>query len=294
MGARSPLLRSSVLRNPLHTGALRALAAVLMLLSLVACSPISSPPVQSQFPESETDGHSPTDNAGDSASSPESPLETVAVQVVGEELVVAQPPATTLAPDADGGFRLRSTLVGPGLLRYTFDAPEGAVVDVARDRSVAVVGADGDLYAGLAAPVVTAADGTELDTRWSTVEDATDLTLDLDPAADGSEPTEVAYPVTVDIHLGSAVVAGVEWGEREGGRSLALTPTAWGRASGSTGRAYGWSDVVRLEPSADTGVMKNQFLCHLDGARQKDTWNLEPWRPDLPFLDYVLARCNPT
>lgn len=213
---------------------------------------------------------------------------------MGEELVVPQPPATTLAPDAEGGFHLRSTLAGPGVLRYTFDAPEGAVVAVARDRSVAVVGADGDLYAGLAAPVVTAADGTGLSPRWTTVGDETDLTLDLDPAADGAAREDVPFPVTVDVHLGSAVVARVEWGEREGGRSLALTPTAWGRESGAAGRRYGWSDVVRLEPSADTRVMKNQFLCHLDGARRKDTWNLEPWRPDLSFLDYLLARCNPT
>ena len=302
MGARSPLRRSSVVRNPLHAGVLRAPAAVLMLLSLVACSPISSPPVQSQFPESETDGRSPTDNAGDSASSPDSSAETVAVQVLGDDLLVLQPSATSVTPDGDGGVHLRTTLTEPGAVRYTFDAPAGATVTVASDRSAAVVGAEGELRAGLAAPVITTVDGTELRTRW-TVAEAEDqvapLVLDLDtaPGARDRESTDAdatVYPLTVDVHLGRAVVSSVEWGDREGGRSLAVTPTAWGRESGLTGREYGWADVVRLEPAADTSVMRNQFLCHVDGARQKDTWNLEPWRPDISFFGYLLARCNPT
>ena len=302
MGARSPLLRPSVLGDPLHRGALRAPAAVLMLLSLVACSPISSPPVQSQFPDSETDGNLPTDNAGDGASSPDSSAETVAVELLGDDLVVLESAATSVTADGDGGVHLRTTLAEPGAVRYTFDAPAGTVVTVAPDRSAAVVGAEGELRAGLAAPIITTADGTELRTRWTVAEpedQTAPLALDLDTAPgardrESMDEDATVYPLTVEVHLGQDVVSSVEWGDREGGRSLAVTPTSWGRESGLTGRDYGWADVVRLEPSADTDVMRNQFLCHVDGARQKDTWNLEPWRPDISFFGYLLARCNPT
>lgn len=244
----------------------------------------------------------PTDNAGESASRPESPSETVAIGLLGEDLTAVPGPSTTLLPDDDGGTYLRTTLTGPGTVRYAFEAPEDSVMSVARDDSVAVLDPDEALLAGFAAPVVTDADGEELRAWWAPVEDASaPLALDLVPEGtdgsadgrDGADPA-VAYPLTVEVYLGRDVVSGVEWGQREGGRSLAVTPTAWGRASGTTGRTYGWDDVVRLEPSADTTVMRNQFLCHVDGARQKDTWNLEPWRPDISFFRYLLARCNPT
>ncbi|WP_245862798.1 DUF2599 domain-containing protein [Sanguibacter antarcticus] len=229
--------------------------------------------------------------------------------MLGASPSVAQTPTTALVPDGDGGMHLRTTLPEPGAVRYTFEAPGESSVVVAWDSSVAVVGSDDELRGGLAAPVVTDTTGSEVPSSWTEVDDIGGL-LALDLAPDGYDATgesadasaddtaaasdpAVAYPLTVDVYLGQAVVASVEWGEREGGRSLAVTPTAWGRASGTTGRTYGWDDVVRLDPSADTSVMRKQFLCHVDGAREKDTWNLEPWRPDISFIGYLIARCNP-
>lgn len=244
----------------------------------------------------------PTDNAGESATRPDSPVETVAVGLLGSDPQVVQTLATTLVTDGDGGMHVRTTLSVPGTVRYTFDAPADSVLDEAYDRTVAVVDADRELVGGLAAPVGTGADGAGLRLGWSEVDEpgtalALDLVVDGGEQPEGGETSEddaVAYPVTIDVHLGRDIVSGVEWGDREGGRSLAVTPTSWGRDAGATSRTYGWADVVRLEPSADTTVMRNQFLCHVDGARQKDTWNLEPWRPEISFVGYLLARCNPT
>jgi hypothetical protein len=64
--------------------------------------------------------------------------------------------------------------------------------------------------------------------------------------------------------------------------------------SGATGSATAWSDLLAVEPEADTPGMETQLQCHLLGARDKATWNLEPWRPDLSLVQYALARCNPT
>ena len=36
-----------------------------------------------------------------------------------------------------------------------------------------------------------------------------------------------------------------------------------------------------------------QGLAHALGAPDKDSWNLEPWRPDVGLLATLTARCNP-
>ena len=40
--------------------------------------------------------------------------------------------------------------------------------------------------------------------------------------------------------------------------------------------------------------MDHQLRCHALGVPGKETWNLEPWRPEVDYLAYLLARCNPT
>jgi len=119
----------------------------------------------------------------------------------------------------------------------------------------------------------------------------------------------------VIVPVGRDAAESATWGEAEGGRSLAVTPTAWGRAGGMTVMAYGWPSVVALAPDVDTGAdpaantgtrvdadadaegvrdsMRKQFRCHALGAPHKATWNLEPWRPNVSFAEFVAARCNP-
>ena len=85
-----------------------------------------------------------------------------------------------------------------------------------------------------------------------------------------------------------------DWGEREGGRSLAVEPTAWARAGGLAAQEGIWAAVIAQEPEADTNGMRDQLLCHALGAPDKETWNLEPWRPDVGSFATLAARCNPT
>ncbi|WP_435300636.1 DUF2599 domain-containing protein [Timonella sp. A28] len=48
-----------------------------------------------------------------------------------------------------------------------------------------------------------------------------------------------------------------------------------------------------MEDDANGDTMKKQFQCHVIGAPTKDTWNLEPWRPDGTLTAIMAARCNP-
>ncbi|MET3973909.1 DUF2599 domain-containing protein [Cellulosimicrobium sp. 4261] len=115
------------------------------------------------------------------------------------------------------------------------------------------------------------------------------------PAEDADETatTDDAAAWDVVVPLGTRAVRSTDWGEREGGRSLAVDPTAWARAAGQAGRELVWAQVVAAEPEADTPTMHDQLVCHAVGAPDKATWNLEPWRPDVGLLATMSARCNP-
>lgn len=115
------------------------------------------------------------------------------------------------------------------------------------------------------------------------------------PAGDagGTATTDAAEAWEVVVPLGTRAVRSTDWGEREGGRSLAVDPTAWARGAGQAGRELVWAQVVAAEPEADTPTMHDQLVCHAVGAPNKATWNLEPWRPDVGLLATMSARCNP-
>ncbi|KZM79716.1 DUF2599 domain-containing protein [Cellulosimicrobium sp. I38E] len=108
---------------------------------------------------------------------------------------------------------------------------------------------------------------------------------------EGAGPT-AAWDVVAP--LGTQALRGTDWGEREGGRSLAVDPTAWARAAGQAGQELVWAQLVAAEPEVDTPTMHDQLVCHAVGAPDKATWNLEPWRPDVGLLATMSARCNPT
>ncbi|SDF38559.1 Protein of unknown function [Cellulosimicrobium cellulans] len=115
------------------------------------------------------------------------------------------------------------------------------------------------------------------------------------PAGDagGTGTPDDAAAWDVVVPLGTRAVRSTDWGEREGGRSLAVDPTVWARAAGQAGRELVWAQVVAAEPEADTPTMHDQLVCHAVGAPDKATWNLEPWRPDVGLLATMSARCNP-
>lgn len=93
----------------------------------------------------------------------------------------------------------------------------------------------------------------------------------------------------------------VEWAKWGDLSSLRVYPTAAARqASGlaTSGQAEAaWARVLALSPDADIPGMKPQFVCHWEFAERyspgKTSWNLEPWRPDVPYEDMVRAGCNP-
>jgi hypothetical protein len=113
------------------------------------------------------------------------------------------------------------------------------------------------------------------------------------PGAPGS--ARRARATSTAVVVGTDLIASVAWradGD-DGGGSYVVTPTLWGRMSGKIGRLHLTAALRAHEPAAATDVVEKQLLCHAVGAPSKDTWNLEPWRPDVSVADYLLAGCNP-
>jgi hypothetical protein len=167
--------------------------------------------------------------------------------------------------DDDGSVRLR---FDPG--STPTDEP---IAFVAGSRASAY--ADGSALAGRGG----------LNTSGSFLRDSSKGVLALSVRADDPEPA---------LWFAGTAVDDTDWGVREGGKSLAVTPSAWARDGGLAAADLTWAQLVALEPDADSGTMHDQLRCHQLGAPDKATWNLEPWRPQVDGLAMIAARCNPT
>lgn len=186
--------------------------------------------------------------------------------------VTPQPAAgeLTVLTDEDGSTHLvtagQSTNVNPVLLA-TITVPAELTVQVFPDGSAALWTSEGTLAAGFTPT------GAELT--------ATESNLEL---------TGV---LGTQLWAHTAAVNNAVWGYNEGGRSLTVTPTAWAR-TGSQAAATALWVAISTDEEAAAQTMHDQLDCHLLGAREKDTWNLEPWRPEVDSITMLTTRCNPT
>lgn len=208
---------------------------------------------------------------------------------------------TTSEPDADGAVVLAVPV--PAIDDDTVAteqagvlvAPDGMTLDVLEDDSAVVRDGAGAVVAALSAPALAgeaAGSGAVLavDARddgtvtWSVIRPVrTDGTVE--PPASG----------TVTATLAATAVRSATWSVRddEGGESLAVVPADWARRGGVAAEEAVWAQVVALAPDAGTQGMHDQLTCHMIGAPDKASWNLEPWRPEVGLLATIGALCNP-
>ncbi len=165
-------------------------------------------------------------------------------------------------------------------------APEGARWEVQTDRSAVLVDDARPEVGGLAPPTAKDAAGTPV----GTLVEGDGERLEVRLRARGT----AQLPVTVTLDVAPSARDRAEWADRlEGGRSLQVFPTAFGRSGSVAALEAVRQALAAAEPKAATSVMDKQLRCHALGAPTKESWNLEPWRPDVDYLDYLLARCNP-
>ncbi|WP_225755473.1 DUF2599 domain-containing protein [Actinotalea sp. Marseille-Q4924] len=165
----------------------------------------------------------------------------------------------------------------PGLV---VAGPVGSTVDVLADGTAVVRGADGAVVAGVVP-------------RGARVGAGADGLVEVSVLVRGDAATERASVV-----VGVAPVVSATWEDRgdEGGLSLVVVPRDWVRTAGAAGVEAVWSDLgarTDLGAGAVAPGMRDQLECHALGAPDKESWNLEPWRPDVGLLATLAARCNP-
>lgn len=280
--------------------------AVVALVGLVAALAGCTGPSR---PAGETAGVSSPAPSGTSVATlmdPGSLRANGAAVASGDVTLTVWPPdgLTASAPDEDGAVVLQVPLpqVADGttatLPVATLVAPEGMSLDALSDDSTVVRGADGGVVAALTAPVLTG-DAADAGLRV-TVTGADDGTIAWSVTrpvrTDGSVETDPSPAGTVTATFAVTAVRSATWADRddEGGQSLAVVPAAWARNGSLAAEEAVWAQLVALAPDADLPTMRDQLTCHTIGAPDKESWNLEPWRPEVGLLATLAARCNPS
>ncbi|MCK9793121.1 DUF2599 domain-containing protein [Isoptericola sp. 4D.3] len=263
-----------------------ALVALSVALAVGSCTP-SGPAPTGPTPTSPAPGPSATDApAGDARTEVSAGDVTLEVMLPGATARDGQVRVSADADTATATITLAATTLDAD---HVAGVPEIALTSPGTfepnlDGSVTVIADDGTTAGGLTAPRgarLVAVGRRVLEAR------AAEGTSDADGTGD-AEDADVATT------LGTDAVEGALWGEREGGRSLAVTPTGWTRSAGQAGVALAWAELVAADPGVGTPTMRAQLECHAIGAPDKATWNLEPWRPDVGLVATMAARCNPT
>ncbi|WP_426143459.1 DUF2599 domain-containing protein [Pseudomonas sp. DWP3-1-2] len=81
--------------------------------------------------------------------------------------------------------------------------------------------------------------------------------------------------------------------------TLEVTPTQCGRQIKDNQTSAAYAELVQKYGNApqwneeNGGGMRRQLVCHYIIARNKPTWNLEPFRPDVTNRESIDAGCNP-
>jgi hypothetical protein len=125
---------------------------------------------------------------------------------------------------------------------------------------------------------------------------ATATTAPTTTAAASSTP--LAAVPSVDPYADMPLIDHTTWTEGVDGSRLLVFPTQAGRhETFPNTEERAWQEVLAQSPDADTPGMRDQFVCHWVWARMvqpnKESWNLEPWRPAVGYQATVQAACNP-
>lgn len=102
------------------------------------------------------------------------------------------------------------------------------------------------------------------------------------------------------LWAGTSLVDEVRVSAERGEPRYLVRPSSFGRQAARQGagdlwRREGWRQAVELAPGlAETESLRQQFDCHVLGAAEKESWNLEAFRPAKAdwLVDALRHRCN--
>ncbi|RHA37785.1 DUF2599 domain-containing protein [Cellulomonas rhizosphaerae] len=242
------------------------------VLLTAGCSATAAPPAPTTR-TSTTTSAAPTSHAPTPTPTPTAPTATE----VGADGTRIRSDGAQVRVLTAPGVRMEKKAADDGSVHLTFVVPAGATTAT---PLAFVAGAHAQPFADGTA---TAGGGGLSPTHGTLAASSDDVLVVLPRGTDD-----------VTVWFAGATITKTRWANQEGGRSLAVTPTAWTRAGGLAAHDLVWSQLVEREPDANSATMRAQLQCHELGAPDKPTWNLEPWRPEVSDLEMIAARCNPT
>lgn len=189
-------------------------------------------------------------------------------------------------------------------IQIQMELPDNWTIDLYRDEnnevidgSLVVYDDEGIVVAATTCPVAFDATGEEIDTYFYFNKNNLYQTVDDENA---QYPLELGYkivPVSSTDRFSDFFKSG-EFITRDKKISLSL-----GERKFDTNVSYlvdrAWDTVVRdfyavnEKWTSNLSGMEDQYKCHVNFAKNKVPWNLEPWRPDVGYVATVAARCNP-
>lgn len=207
-------------------------------------------------------------------------------------------------PVEDGSVRINTVVHeadSPHQFTYQLSLPDSATLQQQQDGSIAILNGP-TFIGGVAAPWATDAAGNDVPTTYQINGHA--LTQHVQPTP------ETQYPIVADPWIGIALVSKTvwQWQASYGGYTLSVYPTWWGRAGVYPTLGVGtyfwlrsafWDEVKAKTPGTreNTNSMRDQFYCHVDVVRlrapNKESWNLDTWRPSVSYATMLARQCNP-
>lgn len=124
------------------------------------------------------------------------------------------------------------------------------------------------------------------------------LTVNTVNAANGT-PRNTDYATYTPKCTGNQeYIQSGKWVYRFNEWTLELIPTACGRYVDATQTPNMFYEIAKKFAGSpywsNTRGMINQLTCHLAIARDKQEWNLDPWRPYVGYSNTAAAGCNVT
>lgn len=226
--------------------------------------------------------------------------ETATVSTDGAAVFGKSDDSASLAVQAfDGGARIATVIgsdAGPEVFDYPVSIPAGGSLSLVPEGGALAIDGAGKLMAAFAPAWAKDAAGREMKTSYE-VQGAT-LRQVVKHRGQG-----FSYPIVADPYYGIDLIDHASWSWYEPGWTLKVTPTGWARAfPGSRWVGiYDWDELYTKYRYAGLNTnldgMRDQLICHQEYVAirtpNKETWNLDEWRPDLSYWDTVLSNCNP-
>ncbi len=193
-------------------------------------------------------------------------------------------------------------------LEYELDLPDGATVDYERHLftgqklgNLLILDNSGNIIGTVLTPHVKDNDGINLNASYSIEEGSITLNFEIDEFTEYPLVTEV-IATAVSPRLSNEIFTyftapHVEWNRDGAGlHSLMLEGptdmTLYNPVNTSWQVVKDYYDGVPAIWYNEESLY-NQYVCHYQFARNKSSWNIEPWRHNMPYLElYFCELCN--